>query len=66
MFGFGMQDTINIGFFLNMPRRDQDTFLQRIYDEGYSAKDISKKFNIPLPSLYNRINAHRGRGPLSA
>ncbi len=64
MFGFGIQGTINKGFFIQMARRDQDAFLQYLYDQGYSAKDISKNFDIPVPSVYNRINAHRGRGPL--
>ena len=32
MFGFGIQGTINKGFFLQMARRDQDAFLQYLYD----------------------------------
>ncbi|HCH4305833.1 TPA: sigma-70 region 4 domain-containing protein [Vibrio parahaemolyticus] len=64
MFGFGMQKTINRGVFRNMPRRDQDAFLQYVYDEGYSVKEISREYGIPVQTLYTRINAHRGRGPL--
>jgi predicted DNA-binding protein YlxM (UPF0122 family) len=63
MFGFGMQKTINRGVFLQMPRRDQDEFLQYLYDQGYSAKEIGKEYDIPVQSIYSRINAHRGRGP---
>lgn len=66
MFGFGMQRTINRGMFIQMPRRDQDEFLQYLYDNGYSAKEISKEYGIAVQSLYNRINAHRGRGPVLA
>jgi len=66
MFTFGMQKTINRGMFLQMPRRDQDLFLQYLYDEGYSVKDISKEYAIPKPTLYSRINAHRGVKPFQA
>lgn len=66
MFTFGMQRTINRGVFLQMPRRDQDQFLQYLYNEGYSAKDISKKYDMPVQTVYNRIDAHRGRGPQTA
>lgn len=61
LFG-GMQQHINQGFFNQMPRRDQDEFLQGLYNSGYTVKEISKEFGIPAQSLYNRINAHRGRG----
>ncbi|CRM24125.1 hypothetical protein [Pseudomonas sp. 24 R 17] len=65
MFGIfnGMQKEINRGFFQQMPRRDQDIFLQYIYNQGYSVQDISRAFSIPVATLYSRINAHRGRGP---
>ena len=63
-FGFrNMQDTINEGFFRQMPRRDQDAFLQHLYDSGYSVPEIAQKMNIPATTIYARINATRGRGP---
>jgi predicted DNA-binding protein YlxM (UPF0122 family) len=62
MFGFGMQKTINRGVFLQMPRRDQDEFLQYLYDQNYSVPEISKEYDIPVQTIYSRINAHRGRG----
>ncbi len=66
MFTFGMQKTINRGMFTQMPRRDQDLFLQYLYDENYSVNDISKEYGIPKPTLYSRINAHRGKSFLGA
>lgn len=66
MFSFGIQKSINRGSFNNMPRRDQDALLQYIYDQGYSVKEISNEYRIPAPTLYSRINAYRGRGPLPA
>ncbi len=66
MFGFGIQKAINRGVFLQMPRRDQDDFLQYLYDEGYSAKEIGKEYNILPQTIYKRIKAHRGRGPQPA
>lgn len=66
MLGFGMQKTINRGMFLQMPRRDQDEFLQYLYDQDYSAKEIGKEYDIPVQTIYSRINAHRGRSPLQA
>lgn len=66
MFTFGLQRTINRGVFLQILRRDQDQFLQYLYDEGYSARDISKEYDIPTQTIYSRINAHRGRGPQTA
>ena len=29
--------------------------------EGYSVPEIAKATNIPAPTLYNRVDAHRGR-----
>lgn len=68
MFGIfnGMQRGINQGFFQQMTRRDQDVFLQYLYDQGYSVQEISKAFGIPVPTIYSRIDANRGRGPQSA
>lgn len=65
MFTFGMQKTINRGNFRNIPRKDQDSFLQYLYDEGYSINDIHKEYDIPKATLYTRINANRGKHSLS-
>lgn len=59
----GIQKEINRGFFVQLPRRDQDAFLQHLYDKGYSVPEIGKELQLPVPSIYSRINAHRGRGP---
>lgn len=64
-FNFGIQKHINRAFFLQLPRKDQDDFLQYLYDQGYSVKDISKEFDIPVSTLYSRINSHRSRTELS-
>lgn len=61
MFGSGMHKAVTVEMFRNSPRRDQDTMMQSLYDQGYSAKDISKFFGIGVQSVYNRITAHRGR-----
>lgn len=63
MFGFGIQKVINRGVFQRMHRPDQDQFVQYIYDEGYSVKEISSEYGIAQQTIYSRINAHRGRGP---
>lgn len=64
MFGFGIQKVINRGVFQQMHRRDQDQFLQFIYDAGYSVREIANEYDISQQTIYSRINAHRGRGPL--
>lgn len=58
-----MQDTINEAFFRQMPRRDQDAFLQYLYDNGYSVPEIAKRMNMSATTIYSRIEANRGRGP---
>lgn len=58
-----MQDDINEGFFNEMNRIEQDRFLQYLYDRNNSVSSIAKKFSLSQQSIYNRINAHRGRGP---
>lgn len=65
MFGFfsGSQKEINRGFYGQLARRDQDAFLQHLYDKGYSVPEISKEMAVTAPNIYNRITAHRGRGP---
>ncbi|MNF65805.1 putative ATPase subunit of terminase (gpP-like) [compost metagenome] len=66
LFSGGIQKEINRGFFLQLTRRDQDAFLQYLYNQGYSVPEISKEVNLPAPTIYNRIDAHRGRGPQPA
>ena len=44
-----------------LPKRDQDQVFQNLYDKGYSVPEIAKATNIPAPTLYNRVDAHRGR-----
>lgn len=41
--------------------RDQDVMLQSMYDDGISGPKLSKVFDVP--NIYDRIDAHRGRGP---
>ena len=43
-----------------LPKRDQDQVFQNLYDKGYSVPEIAKATNIPAPTLYNRVDAHRG------
>ncbi|MBU2569022.1 MAG: hypothetical protein KJ725_03105 [Gammaproteobacteria bacterium] len=62
MFFNGIQREFNRAFFDQLPRRDQDAFLQQIYDSGYNVKEIAKQLNMNPQTLYSRINAHRGRG----
>ena len=57
-----LQTHINRAMFNAMPRRDQDNLLQYLYDQGYSVKDIANEYGLIATSLYDRINAHRGRG----
>ncbi|TOY97368.1 hypothetical protein DI388_13585 [Escherichia coli] len=52
---------LSVAIHKTAPRRDQDLMMQALYDQGYSAKDISNFLGIGLQSVYNRINAHRGR-----
>lgn len=63
MFGFGIHAAVTKEMFKNAPRRDQDQIMQGLYDTGYSAKEIAKFLGIGTQAVYNRINAHRGRGP---
>jgi len=63
MFFNGIQKAINGGFFEALPRRDQNELLQKLYDKGYSVKEIAKELDTHPQMLYSRINAHRGRGP---
>jgi hypothetical protein len=58
----GIHGEITRSMFTQMPRRDQDSILQNLYDKGYSIPEISRFLEMPAPTLYSRVNAHRGRG----
>lgn len=63
MFTSGIHKAFTVAMFNEMPRRDQDSVMQTLYDEGYSGKDIGKFLNKPAQTVYGRIDASRGRGP---
>jgi hypothetical protein len=63
---FGIQAEFNRAVFRQQPRRDQDATLQWLYDKGYSVPEIGRFLEIPCPTIYHRIEAHRGRGPQTA
>jgi predicted DNA-binding protein YlxM (UPF0122 family) len=62
LFGGGIHQNFSLAMFQQMPRRDQDVVLQQLYDQNYSVPEISRFTGISAPTLYSRINAHRGRG----
>lgn len=64
MFGFGggIHAAVTKAMFDNMNRKDQTDVLQKLYDQGYSGKDIASFFELNVQTVYSRINAHRGRG----
>jgi predicted DNA-binding protein YlxM (UPF0122 family) len=61
IFGGGIHKEISKEMLKTLPRKDQSTVLQGLYDKGYSVPEISKATEISQQSIYNRINAHRGR-----
>jgi len=63
MFPFGIQKEINSAFFDQLPMRDQNEFLQQIYDKHYSVSEIARHMGLKKDTIYSRIHAHRGRGP---
>jgi transposase len=65
MFPFdgGIHRAATVAQFHQMPRRDQNAVMQDLYNQGYSGKDIAKFYGMSAPSVYNRIDATRGRGP---
>lgn len=62
MFAIGIQKEINKSFFDQLPMRDQNEFLQQIYDNGYNVPEIAKHLRMSPQTIYSRIEAHRGRG----
>lgn len=63
MFGFGIHSTVTKEILKQMPMRDQNEILQRVYDSRYSVPEMARFFRMPEQTIYNRIDAHRGRGP---
>jgi len=61
MFGSGIHKEMTKGILSTLPKRDQNEVLQGLYDKGYSVPEIAKATDIPAATLYNRINASRGR-----
>lgn len=59
-----LQTHINRATFNAMPRRDQDTLLQYLYDKGYYVKEIANEYGLNSSNVYDRIDAHRGRGKI--
>lgn len=57
-----LQTHINRASFNAIPRRDQDALLQYLYDRGYSVKEIANEYGLNISNVYDRIDAHRGRG----
>ncbi|MGE6651543.1 helix-turn-helix domain-containing protein [Shewanella colwelliana] len=62
MFAIGIQKEINKAFFDQLPMRDQNEFLQQIYDNGYNVPEIAKHLRMSSQTIYSRIEAYRGRG----
>lgn len=58
-----MQDYTNNFHYDQMPDRDKKNYLQHLYDNGYSVRDISKHVVVPESHVRSKIDAHRGRGP---
>ena len=61
IFGGGIQKELTKEILDTLPKRDQTVILQNLYNKGYSVPDIAKATDIPAQTLYNRIDAHRGR-----
>lgn len=62
MFDGGIHKELTKSILGAMPRRDQNQVLQDLYNKGYTVPEIAKSTDIPAPTIYNRIDAHRGRG----
>ena len=58
-----MQDQTNNFHYNQMPDGDKKKYLQHLYDNDYSVRDISKHVVIPEPQVRSKIDAHRGRCP---
>lgn len=63
MFRTMNDDVLEAIFVEGLSRVEQDRLMQYLYDKGYNATSIAKKFGISKQSVYSRINAYRGRGP---
>lgn len=58
-----MQDYTNNFHYNQMPDGDKKKYLQYLYDNDYSVRDISKHVVIAESLVRSKIDAHRGRGP---
>ncbi|MCH1918285.1 hypothetical protein L9G15_02440 [Shewanella sp. A3A] len=58
-----MQDYTNNFYYNQMPDGDKKKYLQHLYDNDYSVRDISKHVVIPESQVRSKIDAYRGRGP---
>ncbi|EHI9301213.1 hypothetical protein C1S86_25000 [Vibrio parahaemolyticus] len=58
-----MQDYTNNFHYNQMPDGDKKKYLQYLYNNNYSVRDISKHVVIPESQVRSKIDAHRGRGP---
>lgn len=54
-----MKRAVIVEIFFNFSKKEQDMMMQNLYNQGYSAKDISKFFGIGVQGVCNRITAHR-------
>ncbi|WP_045037993.1 hypothetical protein [Photobacterium iliopiscarium] len=57
-----MQDYTNNFHYHQMTEGDQKKYLQHLYDNDYSVRDISKHVVISETKVRSKIDAHRGRG----
>lgn len=63
IFGGGIHKEMTKEILNTLPKRDQTQVLQGLYNKGYSVPEIAKATDIAPQTLYNRIDAHRGRKP---
>ncbi|EHR5764361.1 TPA: hypothetical protein NKT21_005088 [Vibrio parahaemolyticus] len=63
MFRTMNDDVLEAIFVEGLSRIEQDRLMQYLYEKGYNVPAIAKKLGLSKQSVYNRINAHRGRGP---
>lgn len=61
--GIKLNTAISRTLFHAQPRALQNDMLQGLYDEGFSGEALGKALDVP--SIYTRINAHRGRPKIS-
>jgi predicted DNA-binding protein YlxM (UPF0122 family) len=62
LFTSGIQKVFSQSIFHQLPKQGQNVVLQDLYDARYSVPEISNFVGMPSATIYDRINAHRGRG----